>query len=289
MKRYLLAGLVLLLSLPSNAQCGYSLGPKADVMTGAFIPETVPTRKVVPYTSLVERDVMWSKRVWRVIDLREKMNLPMYYPLEPTGRYASLWDIIKCNVESGTITAYDPGPLGDDDEFTMPLNAAEFRALTYNVDTLWTPDIDNPDELMPVVQPDPLESHEIQRYLVKEDWFFDRQRSVMDVRIIGIAPYKEVRGDDGELRGFAAVCWIYFPELRYVLTNANVFNRQNPQNNTLSYDDLFMKRYFSSYIVKESNVYNRNINEIYTGKAALIEAEEIKKDLMLVEHDMWHF
>lgn len=287
MFRKILVILLLPVSLHAAAQCNFSV-PQGNVLTGTYVAEHIPTANVVPYPYVGEADVMWSKRIWRVIDLREKINMPIYYPLEPTNEYASLWDIIKCNVEEGNLTAYNPGPLLDDDEFKVPYSAAELQDILHQFDTVWTVSIEDGETMIPTLQQDDLESAEIKQYILKEDWFFDRERSIMDVRIIGIAPVREVKGDDGEMRGYAPVFWLYFPECRYIFANVNVFNRQNDVKH-LSYDDLFMKRMFSSYIKKESNVYDRNINESYTGIDALLESERIKDVVFRMEHDMWHF
>ena len=131
-------------------------------------------------------------------------------------------------------------------------------------------------------------SEEVKMYEIKEDWFFDKERSVMDVRIIGLCPMVEKRDELGSFRGYKPLFWIYFPEARYVFANANVFNAQNISAN-ITYDDLFWKRMFSSYIVKKSNVYDRYISEYKTGLDALLEAEKLKENIFIFEHDLWHF
>jgi gliding motility associated protien GldN len=268
-----------------------SFGSAVDaqsVLDGPYVKEHTPTRKVVPYTHLREADVMWAKRVWRVIDLREKINHPLYYPVEPINDRKSLFDIIKqALMIDGSITAYNPGPLLDDDEFKVPMLTSEIKAMFTTIDTTFTENLET-GEFEPVIQTIELESREIMQYKLKEDWFFDRQRSVLDVRIIGIAPMKEVRGDDGDIRGYAELFWLYFPECRYVFANWDVFNRQNDSERR-TYEDLFWKRMFSSYIIKEANVFDRRINEEYQGIGALLDAERVKNSIFLIEHDLWHF
>jgi len=278
---------ILFLNIPQlYAQCDFGVLDLA-VLNGAAPSGTILTKKVVAYTYLVERDVLWSKRIWREIDLREKLNHPMYYPLEPTDGRASLWDIIRCNVEDGALTAYHPGPLLEDGEFKHPMTLPEVDALLVSYDTVWTPRLSDGElEAVPITEH--LESYSIKKYRLKEDWFFDKQRSVLEVRIVGLAPMKEVIGEDGEVRGYAPVFWLYFPECRYVFVNAVVFNRQNTAEQ-MSYDDLFWKRMFSSYIIKEANVFDRRINEEYTGINALLESEKVKDDIFRFEHDLWHF
>ncbi len=258
------------------------------VLDGLYVKEHTPTRKVVPYTYLREADVMWSKRIWRIIDLREKINHPLYFPIDEINDRKNLFDVIKhALLVDGSITAYYPGPILDDDEFKVPMLTSEVKALFSSVDTTFTEDIET-GEFVPVIQPIELNSSEIKMYKLKEDWFFDKQRSVLDVRIIGIAPMKENRGEDGEVRGYAEMFWLYFPECRYVFANWDVFNRQNDAERR-TFEDIFWKRMFSSYIIKESNVYDRRINEEYTGIDALLEAEKVKNKIFLLEHDMWHF
>ncbi|MBK8340951.1 MAG: gliding motility protein GldN [Flavobacteriales bacterium] len=128
----------------------------------------------------------------------------------------------------------------------------------------------------------------MKRYRLKEDWIFDKQRSKIDIRIIGIAPMIEKKGDDGESKGFTTLFWLYFPECRYVFANWEVFNRENDAERR-SFEDIFWKRQFSSTITKWSNVYDRRINNYRTGLDALLEGEEIKQSLFEFEHDLWNF
>jgi gliding motility associated protien GldN len=187
----------------------------------------------------------------------------------------------------GTITAYSPGPLGDDDEFTLPMTVDEVKKLLSRVDTVFTEDIETGD-LVETLIPIETTSEEILQMEIKEDWFFDNERSVMDVRIIGICPMKEKLDDFGEFRGFSRLFWVYFPEARHVLANAEVYNvNKNAERRT--YDDIFWKRQFGSYITKRSNVYDRVIEEYKTGLDALLESQALMDDIRIIEHDLWHF
>jgi gliding motility associated protien GldN len=258
------------------------------VLDGAYIKEHTRTKRVVPYTYIREADVMWARRVWRTIDLREKMNHPLYYPTEPINDRKSLFDVIRQGLMvDGSITAYDPGPLLTDDEFRKPLLKAQLEDIFTRLDTQYTESLTTGDMEM-VVQRIELESRDIKMYRLKEDWIFDKQRSSMDIRIIGLAPMKEVRGDDGEVRGYAPLFWLYYPECRYVFANWDAFNRTNDAERR-SFEDIFWKRQFSSYITKWSNVYDRQVSDYKTGLDALLEGEEIKQALFEFEHDLWNF
>ncbi|GAB5538705.1 MAG: gliding motility protein GldN [Salibacteraceae bacterium] len=260
-----------------------------NVLDGIYQPEHTLERRVIPYSPLREADVMWLRRVWRRVDLREKINHPFYYPEKPEQGRKSLFDVIKeAILNDGTLTAYDPGPLSDDDMFTKRMTPDEVRNLLFKKDTSYTEDLLT-GEMMPVVVNIEVKSMDVKWYDIKEEWFFDRQRSVMDVRIIGICPMMAVNDElTGEFRGLKKLFWIYYPEARYVFVKAEVFNRGNDVERR-TYEDIFWKRQFGSYIIKMSNVYNRTIDQYKRGLDALLEAEELKETIFNMEHDLWSY
>lgn len=254
------------------------------ILDGPYIKENTPTRRVVPYTPIREADVMWARRVWRVIDLREKINHPLYYPTEPLAERKSLFDVIKEGVTEGTLTAYD------DEEFLVALTKAQATGKLGDSIQIYVEDPDDPTgDLIPETTYQELTPDRIKQYYIKEDWFFDRERSVMDVRIMGLMPIKEAIDQDGNFKGYASTFWIYFPEARYVFANYDVFNRHNDAERR-TFEDIFWKRMFNSYIKRWSNVYNNRIIDSYKkGLDALLEGEDIKEQIMFVEHDLWSF
>lgn len=257
---------------------------QSNVLDGVYVKEHTPERKVIPYTHLREADVMWSKRIWRVIDLREKINHPFYYPTAPINNRKSLIQVVMDGIlDDGTITAYN----SLDDEFKQPMTKAEVQAMMSKVDTLWVENIDTGVPEMKVVN-NAFNPESVKKFRVKEDWFFDKQKSVLEVRIVGICPVQEIYNDDGSFKGDNPLFWIYFPEARYTFANAEVFNRHNDAERR-TYEDIFWKRFFGSYIYKEQNVYDRNIREYAIGMDALLESERIKEDIFNLEHDLWEF
>jgi len=284
MKRViLLLSIAFFLALGSEAQ-------ESTVLDGVYVKENTPSRKVITYIHLREADVMWSKRIWRRIDLRKKMNQVLYFPVgfEAKQGRKNLFAIIKeALLEEGTLTGYDPGsPAAPDDMFRKPLTTDEIRDIL-----LRKKEVNEYDEDGEIVGSKTIEeevnSQEIKFYEMKEDWFFERERSVMDVRIIGLKPVREYENEAGE-PALEDLFWIYFPEARYVFANNEVYNRKNDAERR-TYEDVFWKRQFESTIIKESNVYDRQINEYKTGIDALLEAERIKDEIFRFEHDMWSF
>lgn len=310
--------LALIASNLTNSQTNNTIQgvAKSGVLDGVYVQTNIPTKRIISYTNLEEKEVMWSKRVWRKIDLREKINHPLYYPEQPTNSLKSLWDVIRYGVEQeGSLTPYEIIPsedinnvsFDDDGQFLYPVKAPngnindsvykeKIQDLFYTIETIpvWDDVLDqeavdeNGDPIYKDVKKR-IESKDVMQYLIKEDWFFDKQRSVMDVRIIGICPLVRVYDDNGVLKpGLQKKFWLYFPECRYTFQNYFVYNRKNDAQR-MSFDDLFWKRMFGSFIHKESNVYNRAIESYEKdGVRALLEAHHIKAQMGKIEHDLWH-
>ncbi len=270
----------LLLSLVLFFLIGTSIGQ--NVLDGVFVKEHYPTRKVIPYTHLREADVMWSKRIWRKMDLREKINHPLYFPTEKIKDRRSLSQVVFDAVNEGSLTAYAP----TDDEFTTVMTKAQIDGIMSRTDTIYTEDLDNPGNMVMKISKNEINFGDIHEYRIKEDWFFDKQKSILDVRIIGLQPIIALE-KDGEIRP-TPLFWIYYPEARSIFANAEVFNRANDaERKTL--EDIFWKRMFGSYIYKEQNVYERRIADYAQGLDALLEAEKIKDDIFKLEHDLWEY
>jgi gliding motility associated protien GldN len=267
-----------------------TLVPAQNVLDGVYVKENNPARRVIPYPNLREADVLWSKKIWRHIDLNEKINAPLRYPksLETKDR-KNLINLMLDAVKEGSLTAYDP----QDDEFTLPMTSAEF-AKVGGADSI----------VIKVTRPDPpydeidstvfrpFNPDDVIQYRIKEEWFMDKQRSVMDVRIIGIAPMMIARDQEGNLVEGGQkklLFWVYYPEARRIFANAEVANRFN-SSMRLTFEDIFMKRMFNSYITKEDNQYNRRIDDYKTNPIdALLESEKIKQDMINFEIDLWEY
>ncbi|NNE54770.1 MAG: gliding motility protein GldN, partial [Flavobacteriales bacterium] len=207
-----------------------SISTSAQVQTvldGAYVKEHNATKRVIPYPHLREADVMWAKRIWQIVDLREKQNHSLYYPVEEIEDRKSLFDVIKhALLVDGSLTAYSLGPTDDDDEFRFPMSQSELDSLLNPWVVSYTEDPDTGDPIEVRTQ-DPVRGAGITQYQLKEDWLFDKQRSERYVRIIGICPMKEDYDDEGVKRGYKPLFWLYFPECRYVFANWDVYNFQN--------------------------------------------------------------
>ena len=258
------------------------------VLDDIYAPDHVPNRKPIPYAYLREADAMYKKRVWRVIDLREKINLNLYYPTSPIKDRMSLIDLLLNGIANEGVTAYNT----DDDRFTQPMSRTQIDNVFDAVEKSQNYTDENGDEQTVMIKGE-INSSEVKQYWLKEDWFFDRKHSTMNVRILGICPIRfyvkdSDDGEDAEARK-TYTFWIYFPEVRRILADHEVFNNNNDAERR-TFDDIFFKRYFNSFIVKVSNVYDdRGIQEYSLGIQSLLEAEALKKQITDYEQDLWEY
>lgn len=272
-----------------------------EQMNSVYKKEKHHEKKVQHYAPLRQADVMWSRKVWREIDLRQKINHPFYYPenngivgAAVTGDRKSLIDVIYSAIKEGSITAY--GNAVYDDEMRVPMTQQEINSVGGAKEEII--EVTDWDAVALGADPEdakttrtnivPFNRNTVKKWRLKEEWFFDKQRSVMDVRIIGIHPIVEKQNAETGDMELLQTFWVYYPEARFVFANNEVFNRTNDSERR-TFEDIFWKRQFASRIVKVSNVYDRDIANYRSGIDALLESEKLKEEIFNVEHDLWSY
>lgn len=243
--------------------------------------EDTQEKAPLPFPHVEAQDVVWSKTVWRELVLREKMNLPLYYPTEPMDGRMSLIDVLMDGIENSFKIAYE------DDELTTPLTLDEIKEkFGASLDTLWKRDSTGKMVAIPVENE--IHTDEVKRLQVKELWYFNKRTSRMEVRIIALCPIREyTKDEDGLLK--RELFWIDYGEFRDLLVKQKVYNFKTDALR-LSLDDVFLKRYFSSRIIKETNPYNnRAIQSYATGMDAILESDRVKKEIFDYEQELWEY
>lgn len=239
--------------------------------------------KPIPLPSIRAADVMWSKRVWREIDFRQKFNQKFYFPLEAQSNWKSFITVVLDALKEGQMQAYD---ISNTDELLIPITYSEI--VGRQTDTIHRiikrpyPPYEEYDTVI-YTEFDPTK---VMRLRIKEDWYFDKQRSQMMVRIQAICPVmiKERGGQEVTEPLF----WLSYVDSREVFAQSLVFNRKNSAMR-LTFDEVFWKRLFDSYIYKEANVFDRRISQYATGVDAMLESERVKRDMFEFEENLWEY
>jgi gliding motility associated protien GldN len=258
----------------------------------AFDKSAITERTPLPYEHLRWDDALYTERVWREIDLREKMNMPFRYQAQDDNGDQRFITIILKAVRSGEVTAFD----AQDDRFTTPLNIDGVnKTMSGGVsDTVAVKDPNDPSRTISykVVQTS-FNPDDIMKFRIKEEWVFDREASRMFVRILGIAPLKTIFLPDGVTeRGSAPMFWVYYPDLRPTLAKYEVYNSKNMGTGRMTWEELFESRMFSSYIVRSTldNPLNKNLRSyIKDPILALLEGDNIKDKIFNYEQDLWSY
>jgi len=255
-------------------------------LDGYYKKVNIQNARVTPYPAVRESDIVYSKRVWEEIDVREKMN---NYLASPKGR---LIDVLMNAIAAGELTAYDPVPTKDDpngDGFATPLTPGKAKAKLADSSLVESFDKKTGEKTGSRMVAGEFQPDSIVKFRIKEDWLFDKQRSVWEPRIIGIAPMIKQKVEGSTLAlDYQPAFWIYFPAARQILVTKEAFNRNNDATD-LSFDDVFLKRLFHGYVVKVSNDKDERIKDYAIGIDRLYESERIKKSLMDWELNLWQY
>ncbi len=255
----------------------------------AFDKDFVTDRTPLPYEHLRWDDALYAQKVWRELDLREKLNQTFRYKAEDDNGDQRFISMLLKAVKSGEVVAFA------DDRFTTPLSSEENAAITAGgpQDTVAVRDIDDPNKIVEyVVTQTSFDPETVLKLRIKEEWVFDREASRLFVRILGIAPLKTQYFPNGQERGSSVMFWVYYPDLRPILAKYEVYNPKNMGMGRMTWEELFESRMFSSYITKSTldNPSNANIKQIVKDPIlSLLEGENIKDRIFNYEQDLWSY
>jgi gliding motility associated protien GldN len=255
----------------------------------AFDKSSLNARTPLPYEHLRADDALFAEKVWRELDLREKMNHPFRFEAESDNGSQMFINILLKAVNSGEVTAFA------DDRFTTPMTMAEIQQLTVgSADTVPQVDPNDPTKVIRyVVTRASFNAKSVNKIRIKEEWVFDREASRYFCRILGISPLKSQYFPNGQERpGATPMFWVYYPDMRPILTKYEVYNPKNMGNSRMTWEELLESRMFSSYITKSTldNAANRTIRTyIKDPILALLEGENIKEKIFNYEQDLWSY
>ncbi|MBJ7879044.1 gliding motility protein GldN [Gelidibacter salicanalis] len=273
-----------------NAKTPEEIGVKSEAQ------KAMDNDKPLEYGYVDDRDIMFSKMTWEKIVLDERVNFPLYYPVDTNNigsNRRSLFDVLWKNVRDGTIKN-----VYDDSYFTTKRNPRDIQSIMSKTDTL---DIgyqqyNSEGFVSPeyIIKRD-IQSYDISAYLIKGLWYFDKRQGELKYRLLGIAPAAAdvnfIDSEDEANKEPIALFWVFYPEVRNVLHEAKAFNNQN-SSTPFSYDHLLNSRRFNGYMYKEENVFgDREVKEYVADNALmqLMESDRIKDKIRDFEQDMWSY
>lgn len=262
--------------------------------------------KPLPYPWINDRDVLFGKRVWEIIDLDERVNFPFYYPIEENlgSDRKSLFNVLLDGIKNGEITdVYADSYFQNKKTLEEILSSFKFSELTADgLEVVNTFGGGSRSEEELKAQGILEEWHynnsevtpaDVVQYKIVGLWYFDAMQAELKYRILGIAPLavdalSKARGMEDAT---SELFWVFYPSVRDLLHESKAFNDKNSAV-PFSFDHLLNSRRFSSVIYKEENVYgDRNIDEyvIENAQMQLLEAERIKEKIRDIEQDMWNY
>ena len=256
----------------------------------------VDNDKPLEYGWIDDRDIMWHKVVWEYIDLNEKINLPMYFPVDTasvSGDRRSLFDTLLRGIKNDEITE-----VFDDSYFTARMTKAEINSKLFRIDTTdagfdelnaGSTDI---EEYIDRIN---LTGQDIEGFKIKGLWYFDKRQGELKYRLIALAPVapdvQVMAREDLDISEQLPVFWVYYPDARKVLHDMKVFNPKNSAY-PISFDHILNARRFSANIYREENIYgDRDVADYVRGNALfqVLESNKIKDFIRNKELDMWNY
>jgi gliding motility associated protien GldN len=254
-----------------------------------LVKERIP----LTYEHIREDDAVYRQRLWREIDVHEKMNLPFMYKADDDNGNQRFINILLGSIKSGELTAFSP----IDDRFTTPITLREITEQLVGKPTVqsipdWANDPDGSKGMMKdtVIQ-QMFNPEDIEKYWVKEDVVFDKESSRLHVRILGIAPLKTIKNSDGSFRDVTPLFWVYYPDMRPLLARYEAYNGKN-YGARVSWEELFESRMFASRIIKST--IDNPADQMIAGYIKdpilrLLEGENIKDKIFNYEQDLWSY
>jgi len=249
--------------------------------------------KPLAYGYVHDRDVLMGKMVWEIIDLSEKINFPLYFPIDTANIGSdrrSLYDVLTRAIKEESITE-----VYSDSYFNTKKTYRDIQASLSRIDTTdaGREQINAGQSVSPeYIMRSDLTAQDVTQYKIKGFWYFDKRQSELKYRLLAICPVTpDVYTMNSDEKDYIELFWIFFPDAREVLHEAKAFNDKNSAM-PISFDQILNSRRFNSVIYKEENVYgDREIKEYMKDNAQsqLLEAERVKEKIRDFESDMWNY
>ena len=249
--------------------------------------------KTLAYGYVHDRDILMSRTTWEIIDLAEKINFPLYFPIDTANvgpERRSLYDVLIKGIKKGKITE-----VYTDSYFNTKKSFKDIKASLSRIDTTdaGREQLNAGMKISPeyIVQQD-LTSQDVTQYKIKGVWYFDKRQGELKYRLLGICPVTpDVYTMNSEDPDYIELFWVFFPDARETLYRSTAFNEKN-SSMPITFDQILNSRRFNSVIYREENVYgDRDIKDYMRDNAQsqLLESDRVKDKIRSFEQDMWNY
>ena len=249
--------------------------------------------KPLAYGYVHDRDVLMGKTTWEIIDLSERINFALYFPIDTANVGSdrrSLYDVLTKAMKNGKITE-----VYTDSYFNTKKSIQDIETSLSRIDTTdaGREQINAGQKVsQEYIMKQDLTAQDVTQYKIKGYWYFDKRQSELKYRLLGICPVTpDVYTMNSDVKDYIELFWIFFPAAREVLHEAKAFNDKNSAM-PISFDQILNSRRFNSVIYKEENIYGDRTIEDYMKDNAqnqLLESERVKEKLRNFEEDMWNY
>ena len=272
------------------------IDPEFDPASSYFIDTDELKSNPLFIPGVNKKDVFWSKTVIEVIDLNEKLNFPLYYPIDTlrveTYR-RSLYDVLIKNIKSGAIEAVYTDAYIREKRTLKDLEASLIKVDTTDLG-LEQFNANEPVSDQYITRRS-ITAADIKQYILRGTWYFDKRLGELKYRLLAFAPMAPdvnfIDSSEDPYQNLIPLFWVWYPEVRDLLHQAKVYNPSNDFNPN-SFGDLFEARYFNSLIISEDNIYdNRQIKDYLKNNSLfqLMESNRIREWIRNKEADMWNY
>ncbi|MGN7811939.1 gliding motility protein GldN [Flavobacterium sp. 22076] len=326
-RNFLIAGFVVFSIFVCNAQSNLLNAKTADQIGHKTAAQQISDNdKPLAYGYVDDRDVLMAKTTWEIIDLNEKINFPLYFPVDTVNigpERRSLYDVLTKAIRNGRITE-----VYTDSYFNTKKSLKDIEGSLTRVDTTdagrelvnqypddfrtrvvkkkvvtgtgkkkvvsYVDQTVGPTRTIPAeyILKQDLTAADVSQYKIKGYWYFDKRQSELKYRLLGICPVTpDVYTMNSDEKDYIELFWVFFPNAREVLHEAKAFNDKNSAL-PISFDQILNSRRFNAVIYKEENVYgDREIKDYIKDNAQsqLLESERVKEKIRNFEEDMWNY
>jgi gliding motility associated protien GldN len=326
-RNFLIAGFTLVNGFVCNAQSNLLNAKTADQIGHKTAAQQISDNdKPLAYGYVDDRDVLMAKTTWEIIDLNEKINFPLYFPVDTVNigpERRSLYDVLTKAIRNGRITE-----VYTDSYFNTKKSLKDIEGSLTRVDTTdagrelvnqypddfrtrvvkkkvvtgtgkkkvvsYVDQTVGPTRTIPAeyILKQDLTAADVSQYKIKGYWYFDKRQSELKYRLLGICPVTpDVYTMNSDEKDYIELFWVFFPNAREVLHEAKAFNDKNSAL-PISFDQILNSRRFNAVIYKEENVYgDREIKDYIKDNAQsqLLESERVKEKIRNFEEDMWNY